>query len=136
MIDSINLPSGLLYRSAAGAVAIALLAALAGCGGGSSSDAICGSRGGAPPATYDHVVWIWMENHSIGQIIGSDAAPYINKVADSCGLATNFHNITHVSLPNYIGATTGLDLAALQPFIFDCNPSSTCSTPSDSLFAQ
>jgi hypothetical protein len=113
------------------------IAVLAGCGGGSSSPAgICGTRDGAPPATYDHVVWIWMENHSYGQIIGSDAAPYINQLASSCGSATNFHNITHVSLPNYIGATTGLPLANLMPFILDCNPGANCETDSDSLFAQ
>jgi phosphatidylinositol-3-phosphatase len=112
------------------------LAVLAGCGGGSSApEGICGTRG-APPATYDHVVWIWMENHSYGQIIGSDAAPYINQLASSCGSATNFHNITHVSLPNYIGATTGLPLASLMPFIFDCSPGANCVTDSDSLFAQ
>src|SRR5689334_18057183 len=96
--------SGLGRRVAIGTVGLAMLAALAGCGdsSSSSSSAICGSRHGAAPATYDHVVWIWMENHSLGQIIGSDAAPYINQLASSCGLATNFHNITHVSLPNYI----------------------------------
>ena len=32
----------------------------------------------APPARYDHVVWIVMENHSYDQIIGSSDAPYIN----------------------------------------------------------
>ena len=57
---------------------------------------------------YTHVVWLWMENHSYDTIIGSPDAPYINSLAASCGLATNYHNISHPSLPNYIGATSGL----------------------------
>src|SRR5262245_19104840 len=88
------------------------------------------------PRRYAHVVWIWLENHSAQQIIGSTDAPYINSVADGCGLATNFHNITHVSLPNYIGAVTGLALPDLVAFQFDCNPGSTCSTAAASIFGQ
>ena len=98
--------------------------------------AICGTRS-TPPPTYAHVIWIWMENHSFGDIVGSPAAPYINDVlVAGCGLATNFHNITHVSLPNYIGATTGLPLSRVQQFLFDCRPSATCSSDANSLFAQ
>src|SRR5436309_10584767 len=36
----------------------------------------CGVKTG-PPTTYAHVVWVWMENHSYSQIIGSSSAPYI-----------------------------------------------------------
>jgi phospholipase C len=117
------------------ALALLLIAATAGCGNSSSSGQPCGTMSN-PPATYAHVVWIWMENHSFDQIIGSSAAPYINKIAGSCGLATNYHNITHVSLPNYIGAVTGLGLTELKPFIFDCSPATNCETAADSLFAQ
>ena len=46
----------------------------------------CGTKTG-PPATYAHVVWIWMENHSYSQIIGSSSAPYIHSLASGCGLA-------------------------------------------------
>jgi phosphatidylinositol-3-phosphatase len=86
--------------------------------------------------SYTHVIWIWMENHSYPTIIGSPQAPYINKLASSCGLATNYHNITHLSLPNYIGATSGLSVLDLQKFAFDCAPSSICSTSSPSVFGQ
>ncbi len=49
-----------------------------------------------------------MENHSFGDIIGNTAqAPYLNSLAAECGLATNYHNISHPSLPNYIAATSG-----------------------------
>ena len=60
-----------------------------------------------PPATYNHVIWIWMENHSYSQIIGSSQARYINSLANGCGLATNYSAVTHPSLPNYIAATSG-----------------------------
>jgi len=66
----------------------------------------CGSAASAP-ATYKHVVWIWMENHSYSQIIGSSSAPYENQLAAQCGLATNYMAVTHPSLPNYIAATSG-----------------------------
>ena len=66
----------------------------------------CGTA--APPsAGYHHVVWIWMENKPYSSIIGSSAAPYENQLANACGLATNYHAVTHPSLPNYIAATSG-----------------------------
>ncbi len=88
------------------------------------------------PPTYKHVIWVWMENHSYDTIIGSSQAPYINKLAGECGLATNYHNISHPSLPNYVGATSGLGYSALQKFKPDCNPSSSCSTSAPSIFGQ
>jgi hypothetical protein len=103
----------------------------------SPGGAFCGTRTTRPPRKYAHVIWIWLENHSFADIVGSPDAPYINgTLIPGCGLATNFHNITHVSLPNYLGAVTGLKLADLQPFLLDCNPSVTCSTPADSIFAH
>src|ERR671937_884670 len=80
------------------------------------------------PGRYRHVIWIWMENQNYDSIIGSKYAPFTNRLAAGCGLATNFHNITHPSLPNYIAATSGLGRKGLQPFHSDCNPSPSCST--------
>ncbi len=77
-----------------------------------------------------------MENHSYNTIIGSSQAPYINSLAAKCGLATNYHNISHPSLPNYVGATSGLGFAALQKFSTDCDPSRACSTSAASIFGQ
>src|SRR5262245_43928266 len=88
------------------------------------------------PHRYDHVVWVLMENHSFGDIVGSAAAPFMNGLIADCGLATNYHNITHVSLPNYVGAVTGLALPDLLKFDLDCSPSATCSTDASSIFAQ
>src|SRR5581483_11011734 len=44
-----------------------------------------------PPSSYDHVVWIVMENHSFDNIIGSSDAPYINGLAAQHGLAASFY---------------------------------------------
>jgi phosphatidylinositol-3-phosphatase len=88
------------------------------------------------PRRWEHVVWIWFENHSYDQIIDSASAAFINGLASQCGSAANFHNLTHVSLGNYIGAVTGLDNASLQPFILDCSPSASCETSATSIFQQ
>jgi len=94
----------------------------------------CGTA--ARPGTYKHVIWIWMENHSSSAIIGSSQAPYFNTVARECGLATNYHNITHPSLPNYIAATSGLSYSALHGFLPDCSPGGSCDTSAKSIFGQ
>jgi hypothetical protein len=121
---------------------VAFLAVVfAACGGGAST--VTRASGPSPCGTlalsstkYTHVVWIWMENHSYGEIIGSSEAPYINGLAGQCGLATNYHNISHPSLPNYIAATSGLPLAAVTHFSSDCRPSRKCSTSAPSIFGQ
>jgi phospholipase C len=61
---------------------------------------------GAVPA-FSHIFVIVMENHEYGTIIGSPAAPYINRLAASYGLATNYYAASHPSLPNYVALTAG-----------------------------
>jgi phosphatidylinositol-3-phosphatase len=85
---------------------------------------------------YTHVVWIWMENHSEEEIIGSGEAPYINSLASACGLASNYHNISHPSLPNYVAATSGVGYPGLRRFAFDCDPTGSCLTSAPSIFGQ
>jgi phosphatidylinositol-3-phosphatase len=94
----------------------------------------CGTQ--AAPGAYRHVIWIWMENHSSGTIVGSSQAPYLSTLARACGLATNYHNITHPSLPNYVAATSGLSYSALQGFLPDCDPGAGCDTSAPSIFGQ
>ncbi len=66
----------------------------------------CGKTA-TPPAVYDHVVWIVMENRAYDAIIGSSSAPYENQLAAQCASAPNFFAETHPSLPNYIAMTAG-----------------------------
>jgi phospholipase C len=95
----------------------------------------CGANAGKPPPVR-HVLWIFMENKSYADVIGSTAAPYENALAKACGLATDFHATTHPSLPNYVAATSGLPVSQLDQFHSDCEPSSSCSTDAPSIFAQ
>ncbi|MDX6560298.1 MAG: phosphatidylinositol-3-phosphatase [Gaiellales bacterium] len=84
-----------------------------------------------PPARYDHVIWIWLENHSYDAVIGARATAYTNRLRAGCGLASNFHNETHPSLPNYIAATSG----GTQGITNDCQPAE-CSRDVQSIFGQ
>ena len=94
----------------------------------------CASQ--AVPHRYTHVIWIFMENHSFGTIIGSKQAPYLNSLAAKCGLATKYHNITHPSLPNYVAATSGLGYSGVSQFLTDCNPVKGRVTAAASIFGQ
>jgi phosphatidylinositol-3-phosphatase len=117
-----------------------ILAALAICAasGAAAASASTGPCGTLALASthYTHVVWIWMENQSYNEIIGSPEAPYINSVASECGLATDYHNVSHPSLPNYIASTSGLGLTGISQFSSDCRPSRKCSTAAQSIFGQ
>src|SRR5689334_718268 len=77
----------------------------------------------APPATYAHVVVIMEENFGYDDAIGDTDAPYLNQLASQCALATNFHNETHPSQPNYMAATsgvvTGTDQESTSPSIYE-----------------
>jgi phosphatidylinositol-3-phosphatase len=69
--------------------------------------------GRASVRPIQHVIVLMDENKSFDDIIGPPgssvrkAAPYINDLADQCGLATAFHAITHPSHSDYIAATAG-----------------------------
>jgi phosphatidylinositol-3-phosphatase len=120
------------------AMLLAATGTAAGVTAGPSAAAASGPCGTATtPHTYQHVIWIWMENHSFSDIIGNSQAPYINSLATSCGLATNYHNTSHPSLPNYLAATSGLAQGSLPTLSFvDCSPSVICHTSAPSIFGQ
>src|SRR3989454_1103144 len=84
----------------------------------SASDAILraasaqgeGSAASAPNgAFFDYVVIILMENHAICDILTScgGAGPYETSLANAYGLATEYVDCTHPSLPNYLCLTGG-----------------------------
>ena len=58
-------------------------------------------------ADFDHVFIIMMENTGYNTLVGNSNAPFINFVAATSGLATNYFGISHPSQPNYIAATSG-----------------------------
>jgi len=99
---------------------------------------LCGAMAGSHPRTVKHVMIIVDENRSYQQVIGSPSTlgdPYINNVlAPSCGLATNYHNFSHPSLPNYLALTSG---AAKGPAgNTDCPVVRSCPQTQDSIFSQ
>ncbi|HZS62505.1 MAG TPA: DNRLRE domain-containing protein [Gemmatimonadaceae bacterium] len=72
---------------------------------------------------FSHVFTIIFENHEYDSIIGNTAAPYLNSLASSYGLATNYNAITHPSLPNYMALTSGNTV-----FTTDCQGCTTTGT--------
>ena len=105
----------------------------------------CGSTDfQTPPAEYDHVIWIWMENKQYSQVIGNTTdAPYINKLEDKCASGSNYADADPggPSLPNYLTASDGLGHNA-PPFNGNCSPPatlpsvSTCQLTGDNLMRQ
>jgi phosphatidylinositol-3-phosphatase len=124
-------------------LAVSLGIATAACGGPSASvehtpvpsegpppAGICGTAG-SPPATFAHVIVIMLENHSYNQLIGratTRSTPYLNQLTARCGLATDYHAITHPSLPNYLAVTGGSTFG----FTTDCQ----CSVDAPSIFSE
>ena len=57
-----------------------------------------------PPAAQSHVFVIVMENRSYSQLIGDS---YIAGLAARYAVATNYHGVSHPSLPHYLALTSG-----------------------------
>lgn len=70
-----------------------------------------------PP--FDHIFIVIMENHGYGEIIGNPDAPFINQLAASYGVATDYVSVAHPSLPNYL-ALTGGDTFGITTDCADC----------------
>jgi len=106
-------------------ILISLVLIFAGCGSvGSSSTTASSSTPGASPTptpgstpsptptptaipAADHVFVVLLENHGFNQVIGSPSMPYLNSLASSHSLATNYFANTHPSIGNYFMLTTG-----------------------------
>ena len=57
-----------------------------------------------PPAAPPHVFLIIMENRSYSQAISS---AYVSSLAAQYAIATDYHGVSHPSLPNYLALTSG-----------------------------
>jgi hypothetical protein len=62
----------------------------------------------------DHVFLIMMENHGYSQIFNNPNAPFINNLALSANLATNYFAIAHPSLTNYLEIVGGSNFGVLS----------------------
>src|SRR6516164_8641187 len=56
---------------------------------------------------YDHIFLMIFENHGFAQIIGNPAAPNINRLANTFGLATSYFSVADPSEPNYVAMLGG-----------------------------
>jgi len=67
------------------------------------------SEGAIPPGIpkLDHVFLILLENHSYSDIRNNVSAPFINSMADTGSVATNYFAVGHPSLPNYLEIVGG-----------------------------
>lgn len=75
----------------------------------------------------DHVFVIMMENTGYGQIMNNPNAPFINQLAHSANLATNYFAIGHPSLTNYLEVVGGSNFGVQSDNNSDWH-SKTCST--------
>jgi len=98
----------------------------------------CGTATTAP-APVTKVLTIVLENTDAASIVGSPLAPNLNALAQSCGIATDYHGIQFPSLPNDIALTSG----QVPPSIagdgvrgHDCLPSPSCQSTDPSIFTQ
>ena len=62
----------------------------------------------------NHVYLIMMENHGYSQILNNPNAPFINQLAHSANLATNYFAIAHPSLTNYLEVVGGSNFGVLN----------------------
>jgi hypothetical protein len=105
--------------TAAGA---ALLVLAGGCGpqpAPSSPPSSSTRSAGAP-----HVMVIVEENHGYDEVIGNSQLPFINSLARQYGSAANWFDLSHPSLPNYLGLMSGSTWG-----------SNSDSTPQDATYA-
>src|SRR6266702_4608178 len=104
----------------------------------SAFTSLCGAKTGSKPSTVKHIMFIFEENRSYRQVVGNPSTlgdPYINNVlVPSCGLATNYHNYSHPSLPNYLALSSGTAKGSASDT--DCSVVTNCPQPQASIFSQ
>ncbi len=100
-----TLPLRLFFAS----IAALLVISATGCGSavgiGNTLNNGTGSTGTVPQ--FSHVVVVMEENASYTDVIGSNAMPYLNGLANKYSLATQYYGNTHPSIGNYFMLTTG-----------------------------
>ena len=69
-----------------------------------------------------HVFVVLMENHSYKEVWNTSSSPYITSLGNQYARATDYHAITHPSLPNYLDLYGGSNYTITT----DCSPSTSC----------
>jgi phospholipase C len=102
----LGLPGAVLLAGASVVIGLSMPALAA--GSGASQPAAPQGRG-APFPHMDHVFVIMMENTSHSDLLdpSNQNTTFIQGLASTFGLETDYFGVTHVSLPNYVAATSG-----------------------------
>jgi phosphatidylinositol-3-phosphatase len=135
------------FWAQAGVLAVAFAVAACGASGSGPASGAPASSGAAPapasaPATsavastagrarLRKIVVIMEENHDIGEALPS-GMPYLWGLARRYGQASNWSDIGHPSLPNYLAIFGGSSFNNPQ----DCDPGPGCTYPGPSVFGQ
>jgi hypothetical protein len=122
--------TGASSAPAAGASS-ATTAATSTAGAQSTTGPTAGSSPGAGSGHVRKILVIMEENHSIQQIFPS-GMPYLWSLAQRYAYATDWSDVSHPSLPNYLAIFGGSDFNNPQ----DCAPGPGCSYPGPSVFGQ
>ena len=102
----LGLPGAVLLAGASVVIGLSMPAVAA--GSGASQPAGLESRAASFPH-MDHVFVIMMENTSYSDLLSSSNTntTFIQSLAATYGLETDYSGVTHTSLPNYVAATSG-----------------------------
>ena len=108
-------------RLSALAVALAAVLGTTACGSAATHDnASLPSPRLLPASRTSHVVVIVMENKEASEVLGSDRAPYLTKLAKRNAAPRKFFAIQHPSLPNYLALIGGSTFGVTDDCT-DCN---------------
>jgi phosphatidylinositol-3-phosphatase len=66
---------------------------------------------------FGHVFIVVEENTSYADVIGKSAMPYLNSLANTYGMATNYYANTHPSIGNYMMLVTGEEVTNQDQFV-------------------
>jgi phosphatidylinositol-3-phosphatase len=101
----LGLPGAVLIAGASVLIGLSMPAVAA----SSGSSQLAGSENRAPFPHLDHVFVIMMENTSYSDLLNpsNTNTTFIQSLASTYGLETNYFGVTHVSMPNYVAATSG-----------------------------
>jgi hypothetical protein len=92
--------------------------------GTANGQAVCRAPSGIP--VFTSVFVIVMENTSLASLEASGNTPYLSSLGEKWASSTDYHGVTHPSLPNYIAMTSG-DTGGIG---CDCSPEGTACTAS------
>ena len=137
----VALAAGIAVVALAGLASETVQASVLGSDGvaATSSSNPCGTTA-TPPPSYQHVIWIWMEDNALPKVIGKPVAPYITSLAHECGYAKGWLDNVINGATNYVPGVAGANcnsetLHATTPSGDFCitqgmSPASKCTTTS------